>query len=155
MKHILQWLYPGLAVKRWMILFSFGIILLVFGATMILNYQILGLLEEEILRLAFQMTGSYSYTFLAVCGTLLMIVGIYIMVVAVRRLVKRFFELIAPGQKEMSRRLISRIELSRGMHVVSIGGGHGLSMLLRGLKKTTSNIPAIVTVGTFGIVWSL
>ena len=150
MKHILQWLYPGLAVKRWMILFSFGIILLVFGATMILNYQILGLLEEEILRLAFQMTGSYSYTFLAVCGTLLMIVGIYIMVVAVRRLVKRFFELIAPGQKEMSRRLISRIELSRGMHVVSIGGGHGLSMLLRGLKKKTSNITAIVTVADDG-----
>ena len=71
MRHLLQWLYPGLAVKRWMLLFSLGILLLVFGATLILNYQIFGILEEEMLRFAFQMTGSYSYTFLAVCGTLM------------------------------------------------------------------------------------
>lgn len=30
----------GLAIKRWMVLFSAGILLLVFGATLILNYQI-------------------------------------------------------------------------------------------------------------------
>ena len=39
MRHLLQWLYPGLAVKRWMLLFSLGILLLVFGATLILNYR--------------------------------------------------------------------------------------------------------------------
>lgn len=54
MKHLLQWLYPGLAIKRWMLLFSIGLILLVFGATLIMNYQILGVLEEEMLRLAFR-----------------------------------------------------------------------------------------------------
>ena len=150
MRHIIQWLYPGLAVKRWMLLFSLGIILLVFGATLILNYQILGILEEEMLRLAFQATGSYSYTFLAVCGTLMILLGLWMMGVAVRRLVKRFFELIAPDQKEVSKNLLSRMELSRGMHVVSIGGGHGLSMLLRGLKSKTSNITAIVTVADDG-----
>ena len=150
MRHIIQWLYPGLAVKRWMLLFSLGIILLVFGATLILNYQILGILEEEMLRLAFQATGSYSYTFLAVCGTLMILLGLWMMGVAVRRLVKRFFELIAPDQKEVSKNLLSRMELSRGMHVVSIGGGHGLSMLLRGLKNKTSNITAIVTVADDG-----
>lgn len=150
MRHIIQWLYPGLAVKRWMLLFSLGIILLVFGATLILNYQILGILEEEMLRIAFQATGSYSYTFLAVCGTLMILLGIWMMAIAVRRLVKRFFELIAPDQKEVSKNLLSRMELSRGMHVVSIGGGHGLSMLLRGLKNKTSNITAIVTVADDG-----
>lgn len=150
MKHLLQWLYPGLAIKRWMLLFSIGLILLVFGATLIMNYQILGVLEEEMLRLAFQMTGSYSYTFLAVSGTLMIILGIWMMGIGVRRLVKRFFELIAPDQKEVSKSLISKMELSRGMRVVSIGGGHGLSMLLRGLKKKTSNITAIVTVADDG-----
>lgn len=150
MKHLLQWLYPGLAIKRWMLLFSIGLILLVFGATLIMNYQILGVLEEEMLRLAFRMTGSYSYTFLAVSGTLMIILGIWMMGIGVRRLVKRFFELIAPDQKEVSKSLISKMELSRGMRVVSIGGGHGLSMLLRGLKKKTSNITAIVTVADDG-----
>ena len=68
MKHFVQWLYPGLSIKRWMLLFSVGIIILVFGATLIMNYQIFGVMEEHMLRLAYQITGSYSYTFLAICG---------------------------------------------------------------------------------------
>jgi len=38
----------------------------------------------------------------------------------------------------------------RGPRVVAIGGGHGLSVLLRGLKHYTSNITAIVTVADDG-----
>jgi uncharacterized cofD-like protein len=38
----------------------------------------------------------------------------------------------------------------RGPKVVAIGGGHGLSVLLRGLKRHTSNITAIVTVADDG-----
>lgn len=150
MKHFVQWLYPGLSIKRWMLLFSVGIIILVFGATLIMNYQIFGVMEEHMLRLAYQITGSYSYTFLAICGTIMILAGIWIMLLAVRKLVKRFLELIAPDQKEVSKKLLSKIELSRGMRIVCIGGGHGLSMLLRGLKSKTSNISAIVTVADDG-----
>lgn len=150
MKHFMQWLRPGLAIKRWMVLFSAGILLLVFGATLILNYQIFGIMEERMLGLAFQMTGSYSYTFLAVCGTLFVILGLWIMTTAVRKLMKRLVELLAPDQKEVSKKLLSRMELSRGPRVVAIGGGHGLSMLLRGMKNKTSNITAIVTVADDG-----
>ena len=38
----------------------------------------------------------------------------------------------------------------RGPHVVAIGGGHGLSTLLRGLKVHTRNLTAIVTVADDG-----
>ena len=41
-------------------------------------------------------------------------------------------------------------ELSRAPKVVVIGGGTGLSILLMGLKKFTSNITAIVTVADDG-----
>lgn len=150
MKHFMQWLRPGLSIKRWMLLFSIGILVLVFGATLILNYQIFGILEEKMLLFAFQMTGSYSYTFLAICGTILVILGLWIMVTAVRKLMKRFVELLAPDQKEVSKQLLCKMELSRGPKVVAIGGGHGLSMLLRGLKNKTSNITAIVTVADDG-----
>ena len=146
----MQWLRPGLSIKRWMLLFSIGILVLVLGATLILNYQIFGILEEKMLLFAFQMTGSYSYTFLAICGTILVILGLWIMVTAVRKLMKRFVELLAPDQKEVSKQLLSKMELSRGPKVVAIGGGHGLSMLLRGLKNKTSNITAIVTVADDG-----
>ena len=62
MKWYVQWLYPGLKIKRWLFLFSIGLMTLVFGATMLMNYQIFGILEEEIFMLAYRMTGNYSYT---------------------------------------------------------------------------------------------
>ena len=40
--------------------------------------------------------------------------------------------------------------LARGPHIVAIGGGTGLSTLLRGLKEVTSNITAVVTVADDG-----
>jgi len=38
----------------------------------------------------------------------------------------------------------------RGPHIVTIGGGHGLSTLLRGLKLYTRNLTAVVTVADDG-----
>ena len=40
--------------------------------------------------------------------------------------------------------------LARGPKIVAIGGGTGLSMLLRGLKEHTSNLTAVVTVADDG-----
>ncbi|MCA9825882.1 MAG: YvcK family protein, partial [Dehalococcoidia bacterium] len=39
---------------------------------------------------------------------------------------------------------------ARGPRVVAIGGGTGLSTLLRGMKEHTSNLTAIVTVADDG-----
>ena len=41
-------------------------------------------------------------------------------------------------------------ERKQGPNVVAIGGGHGLSAMLRGLKRYTKNITAIVTVADDG-----
>ena len=135
MKWYVQWLYPGLKIKRWLFLFSIGLMTLVFGATMLMNYQIFGILEEEIFMLAYQMTGNYSYTALVLFGIFLSIVGILMMMIGVRKLVKRFIALVVPDdQNRVSRQVLGRIELAKGPHIVALGGGHGLSMLLRGLK---------------------
>jgi hypothetical protein len=40
--------------------------------------------------------------------------------------------------------------LARGPKIVAIGGGTGLSALLRGLKEHTSNLTAVVTVADDG-----
>ncbi len=47
------------------------------------------------------------------------------------------------GIKELTRNF-------KKINIVTIGGGHGLSSLLRGLKKTTRNITAVVTVADNG-----
>jgi len=46
--------------------------------------------------------------------------------------------------------VLQRKQLQRGPKVVAIGGGHGLSTLLHGLKERTSNLTAIVTVADDG-----
>ena len=117
---------------------------------LIMNYQVFGQMEESILRLLFFLTGTYSYTFLVVAGVGMVIIGAICMLYAVRKLVQRFFYLLSPDEKNPSRQIASKMELSRGIKIVAIGGGHGLSMLLRGLKERTSNISAIVTVADDG-----
>lgn len=66
---------------------------------------------------------------------------------ALFRLVRSVARGIAPGREEEPSQIIYRTRvLQRGPHVVAIGGGTGLSTLLRGMKEETSNITAIVTV---------
>jgi uncharacterized cofD-like protein len=59
--------------------------------------------------------------------------------------------LLAPGGEASIVDLVYRRRLlRRGPRVVAIGGGTGLSTLLRGLKEYTANITAIVTVADDG-----
>ena len=51
----------------------------------------------------------------------------------------------------MSAMLPSRQLWAQGPHIVAIGGGTGLSTMLRGLKKYTKNLTAIVTVSDDGV----
>ncbi len=54
------------------------------------------------------------------------------------------------GERELVNILYQRRFLERGPKVVCVGGGHGLSHLLLGLKEYTSNLTAVVTVADSG-----
>ncbi|HEX9118390.1 MAG TPA: gluconeogenesis factor YvcK family protein [Anaerolineae bacterium] len=54
------------------------------------------------------------------------------------------------GQGEVVDVVYSYRQRQRGPKVVAIGGGHGLSTLLRGLKDYTDNITAVLTVADDG-----
>ena len=54
------------------------------------------------------------------------------------------------GNNSLLERLYRRSKLNKGAKIVAIGGGTGLSMLLKGIKKYTNNITAVVTVGDDG-----
>ncbi len=54
------------------------------------------------------------------------------------------------SKKDIRSQILKQKRLIRGPKVVVVGGGTGLSVLLRGLKKLTSNITAIVTVADDG-----
>lgn len=150
-KRWFRWLAPGLNIKRWLFLFSLGVVLLIVGVTMMLNYQWLSYVEDMFLQFLYEATGSYNYTVLASVGIVAIMIGILLMIIGTRKVIKTIIRAMIPEDSEqVSDYLFQNIRLGQGPRVVVIGGGTGLSVLLRGLKSRTANITAIVTVADDG-----
>ncbi len=149
--HLLKWLYPGMKFKRWLLLFAAGVFLVSLGLALVFNYKYLDQIEEAIFRFVYMWRGSYDYTATALVGALVVIVGLAIMLVATRFVIRSLILVLLP---ENSGNLVDLIyekrKLGRGPSIAVIGGGHGLAVLLRGIKEATSNVTAIVTVADDG-----
>jgi uncharacterized cofD-like protein len=123
---IARWLYPGLKIKRWIILLLVGIFLILVSSHLISREKSLMVL---IIYRALFTAGIGSFIFGAVY------------------LIKSFLEVIYPDDdKNLLDIIYEKRFLARGPKIVAIGGGTGLSTILEGLKDYTSNISAIVTV---------
>lgn len=83
-----KWLHPGLHIKRWLFLFGLGMMATSFGLVLTFNYQWLGLVEEWMFRMLYEMTGHYNYTVLATIGILVIASGLFLMGWATRRLIR-------------------------------------------------------------------
>ena len=149
--HLLKWLYPGLKFKRWMLLFSLGVLMVSLGLALIFNYKYLDMIEESIFRAVYSWRGSYDYTITSVVGALVLILGAALMLLATRYIIRSVITVLLPDHSERLVDLIyEKRKLGRGPVVTVIGGGHGLSVLLRGIKASTSNVTAVVTVADDG-----
>lgn len=149
--HLLKWLYPGMKFKRWLLLFAAGVIMASLGMAFVFNYKYIGNMEEAIFRAVYQSTGTYSYMVTSIVGLAITVVGLVIMLVATRMIIRSVITVLLP---ESSDKLVDLIyekrKLGRGPAITVIGGGTGLSVLLRGIKNATSNITAVVTVADDG-----
>ncbi|TAM40229.1 YvcK family protein [bacterium] len=128
---ILKWLYPGIGIKRWIGLSTFGVILLILGTA--------NLRSEE-------------FWLIQLLDALVVISGIIILILGIKRLMRSFIIVVAPSSRgtELVDILYQKKHLSRGPRIVALGGGTGLSVLLSGLKAYSSNISAVVTVADDG-----
>lgn len=142
-------LRPGLGVKRWLTLILFGITLLGLGFAVILidlyrtdsaNPTLLTILSYASLRFLPRILRAIIFGGL---GIGLVLYGIYKLN---RALLKPF---VRPGSGVVDT-LTDYHRRNRGPRIVAIGGGHGLSTLLRGLKAHTGNLTAVVTVADDG-----
>ena len=131
-----KWLYPGMRIKRWILLFTAGTTIVLLVAL----YGIKTISEHSI----------FAATFVAAC----VIFGIFTMVTSVKNIVRTFVRAVIPHDESELVNIIyqKRHErtLERGPRVVVVGGGTGLSVLLQGIKEYTKNISAIVTVTDTG-----
>ncbi len=146
LKKILKWFYPGMLIKRWIILLLVGIIFLGTGLG--------GLLR---LPRPPQFVKGFERIFLSEALVtrpvvmLILFLGLICIALGLQRLLKSIYSLFASQEKkDLVDVVYEKRQLRRGPRIVGIGGGHGLSSLLKGIKEYTSNLTAIVTVADSG-----
>lgn len=143
-----RWLTPGLGVKRWLVVILMGTTLIGLGfAVLVIDFYRkapetwwLPLLSYLSLRFLARPLRAIIFGGLGVGLVLFGTWGLN------RALLQPF---VRPGAKLVDA-VTSFRKRDRGPRVVVIGGGTGLSALLRGLKNYTHNITAIVTVADDG-----
>ncbi len=144
------WLTPGMGVKRHVAMAVFGTLVLVLGVVGAALWLLAG--ERELLSQPIE-TVLVSTVWARYGGWLALLIalsGVTLAVVAIGRLNRSLLSNWMPRPREVAVVLHKRLSLSRGPRIVAIGGGTGLSNLLRGLRHYTSNITAVVTVSDDG-----
>ena len=141
------WLTPGLRVKRWFALSVCASVLAAIGFTFFFRLQPLYVILDIARRIIHKIP-------LELVGTVFVFMGAILFLLSWK---KTNFSMMDEDNTELLRKsksmgevLYRKMKLDNGPKIVAIGGGTGLSTLLRGIKKVTNNITAIVTVGDDG-----
>ncbi len=146
----LKWLIPGMRVKRWLVILLAGVTVLALGIAYLLIdiYQTLSVPADwqrhaELLTLQ----GIPQWLRALLFG----LVGLGVLLYGLIGLNRSLLGAVRPqGVPDLLSMVDRRRRIRTGPKIVAIGGGTGLSTLLRGLKEHTQNITAIVTVADDG-----
>ncbi|MDH3943081.1 MAG: YvcK family protein [Anaerolineae bacterium] len=144
----MQWFKPGLGVKRWLLLVLLGTSMIGAG----LAFLVLDIYRTTPDTWWLPALSAIALQSLARPLRALIFGGIGIGMIGAgiwglnRSLLAPF---LRPGRPIVDA-LAGYRRRGRGPRIVTIGGGHGLSNLLRGLKKYTHNLTAVVTVADDG-----
>ena len=144
-----KWLYPGLGIKRWFIIGIIGFLLLITGIALLLHINVVDYIIKMIFEIGTNLSGSLPYYTNMIIGILLIISSLAMLTYAGNRFVDKLNQEIYKDD-DFVNVLFKKNQLQKGPNVVAIGGGTGLSNLLRGIKDFTSNTTAIVTVADNG-----
>ncbi|MCC6485850.1 MAG: YvcK family protein [Armatimonadetes bacterium] len=138
-------------VKRWLLLVPVGLAIIVLGVGVFTNMRLFDYMQilNELARQAFLRFGIELYMpsvyvpFAIAC----VLIGLLLVFISIKQIVGSITSAVASVDKgRLADVVFQKRYLAQGYRLVTIGGGTGLSTLLRGLKSYTSNITAIVTV---------
>jgi uncharacterized cofD-like protein len=144
---LLKLLVPGFHIKRWLGLTLIGLVVLALGlAYLFVELYRTVALPEEAVYLTLQFVPRWLR------GVIFVLAGASVTALAVMRLNRSLAAPLAGQQNGVGvvDRLLTYRQRERGPKIVTIGGGTGLSTMLRGLKNYSANITAIVTVADDG-----
>ncbi len=145
---VLRWFIPGIGVKRWVLVILLGTTLTALGlAVLVLDVYRTAPTTWWLPIISFLSLRFLDRTLRAVIfGGIGLGLIVYGIIRLNRTLLKPF---MIPGRDVIDTVADFR-KKDRGPRIVVIGGGTGLSALLRGLKEYSRNITAIVTVADNG-----
>ena len=135
--NLLDWLKPGIRIKRWLILGAVGILCIIVGFYPVVDKTI-----------GSRLSPGYHVILFAV-GILLIWAAVQKGIISILNLFD-MSESSVGYKTKIDKKILEKRVLNKGPKTVVIGGGTGLSVLLRGAKSYTSNITAIVTVADDG-----
>ncbi|MEO7201630.1 MAG: 2-phospho-L-lactate transferase CofD family protein, partial [Candidatus Tumulicola sp.] len=137
---LFQWLLPGLGVKRWAFVALLGVLLLVDAIVRWLIAEGTGIHINELLDdiVDDYFPPAYLTWILAIVGLGLTFSGVWLWLRSTVRVARN-------RGRDGVRSALTGMRLQQGYKIVAIGGGTGLSTMLRGLKRRTSNLTAVVT----------
>lgn len=138
------WLMPGLQIKRWFAMIFIGSLLILLGAMIVFNMRPV-FFTMEMIRYIAEAAPS------GIVGLAIATIGVGFFFKGWQKTNLSMMDSHSSREKDgVLESLYRRRKLNRGPKIVAIGGGTGLSMLLKGIKKITNNVTAIVTVGDDG-----
>ena len=142
------WLTPGIGVKRWLVVILIGTTFIALGfAVLVLDiYRETSIPWLRSLFTAISLSTQPRWVRIMVFGGIGLIVLLLGIVELNRNILRPFMK---PG-RHLTETISSYQKKAKGPKVVAIGGGTGLSSLLRGLKEYSHNLTAIVTVADDG-----
>lgn len=148
----LKWLYPGMRVKRWIALAFVGLLVFLVGMGVLIQAH--SPLDKPLaVRVADWVIGHvHAGLRPSMLGLLLTGGGALICLFGLGKLISSLTSVLDPDMTRggLVEVIYQKRKLAQGRRIVVIGGGTGLSTMLRGLKKYSSNITAIVTVSDDG-----
>lgn len=143
-----RWLRPGLVVKRWVLTSGLGLLVALLGAAVWADLQPIYWMLSSVKWLLAQVTGVLPRS---ITGPLVLLIGAALIWLGQSRSFGSIQQALAPEKDTLLvDALLAQRRLNRGPNIVAIGGGTGLSTLLSGLKRYSSNLTAIVTVADDG-----
>jgi len=146
-----RWLTPGIGVKRWLLVAFAGLLVLALGVAHVLRQVTKDLEPGGPLQVVIDALTLRALP-LELRGIVVIAAGVALASLGAYRAVRALLAPFEPWDRDqpLVEVIYQKRFLARGPRIVAIGGGTGLSTLLRGLKEHTSNLTAVVTVADDG-----
>ena len=132
-----KWLYIGLSIKRWLILLLISVVIMGLGLSYLLRaFYLTYTFPDWTYYATLQFTPRVlrGFLFIGIASVIALFAGWKLNQSLARTLIG------SDTKQDIVDLVYQRRTLDRGPKIVAIGGGTGLSNLLRGLKQYTGNL---------------